>query len=214
MGTAALIQDGPLGLPMDAIYGAELARLRAEGRRMLEVGALCMGPEYRRTGLVYLFYKLMLHFGREQLMMDDAVCAVHPDAEDVYCAALGFERMGPIRQYPGLKKQAVAVALRLNMREVSERFFRRFARWPRTVKNPRWFFEEATFPQLRLPKDALFMERRLLAVLRAAGRLGEAHPESFANLSPAHESYLWRTVPTLRRILAKSRPDLCVAANM
>src|SRR5262245_6299367 len=50
IGTLSVIPDAPLGPPMEEIFGDAVAALRAEGRRMVELGALSVVLTHRRTG--------------------------------------------------------------------------------------------------------------------------------------------------------------------
>src|ERR1044071_1772763 len=53
--TLSAIADGPDGLPLDSVYAAELDRLRASGRRLLEIGLFAdRRTELRRSFAVVL----------------------------------------------------------------------------------------------------------------------------------------------------------------
>jgi hypothetical protein len=55
--TVSLVFDSPAGLPCDEVHGAELAPLRAQGRRLAEVTRLAIDPAHAgdKTLLVQLF---------------------------------------------------------------------------------------------------------------------------------------------------------------
>ena len=122
IGTISLALDSPHGLPMEKIYPDEIGTLRRAGRSVAEVGALALAVGERGQGIVHLLNKAMLEHGRER-KVDDLVISVHPDAEDLYRASLLFQRMGPVKSYPGLERSALAAPLRLDLRTAKARFY-------------------------------------------------------------------------------------------
>lgn len=169
--TMSLIPDSRLGLPMEATYADEIGALRRQGRFQAEVGALCVAPGRRRVGVSYLLNRLMYDTARA-LGVDDLVIAVHPESGPLYQAAIGFETIGPVRTYDGLNKQALAVALRLDLRTAREVWFQRFGHRPLTGGNPYWLYvarenpqnETPTFDSIATAEDA---RRRGAAILLA-----------------------------------------------
>lgn len=152
-GTVSLVPDGPMGLPMQKIYASEVAAVRAEGRVIAEVGALCVADSKRGAGIPFLLYKTMWLAASRLLGIDDLLIAVHPSAADLYCATLRFERIGPVRTYPTLERSAKAVALRLKLREAQADFARAWAHREKTNANPYWLYTERVDPQIDLPTD-------------------------------------------------------------
>ena len=114
LSTMSLIEDSPLGLPMEEIYTEELDRLRLPGRRIAEVGALAVATGARGKGLALMMYNLMFRWAHFCRGIDDLVIAVNPRAQDFYATLLLFERIGGARTYETLKR-APAVALRLDL---------------------------------------------------------------------------------------------------
>lgn len=111
--TVTLIPDSVLGLPMDALYGAELRPLRAEGRRLAEVSSLAAAPGTGPVTVAHLMSRLVLyaeHLGR----VDDLCVTVHPRHTRFY-ERLGFSRLGSVKEYAAVNG-APAVALRLDLR--------------------------------------------------------------------------------------------------
>jgi hypothetical protein len=99
IGTVSLVRDSQLGLPLDALYPYEMARLRAT--RIAEVSAQAVAPAHRGRGVTYLLNKMI--FGCALGLGDDLVIGVHPRATDYYRATLNFRQAGPVRDYPGLR---------------------------------------------------------------------------------------------------------------
>lgn len=193
IGTMALILDGPLGLPMGKIYGEEIAVLRAQGRKLAEVGALCVATGHRRQGISFLLNKIMFRSSREILGVDDLVISVHPDVEVLYHAALLFHRIGPTRSYPGLNKTALAVALRLEVGTAPELYLRTFGKAKRH-SNPYYMYEVHEETQLKLPAASDFLELMRQPRLQAASALARTRPDAFVDLT-------WKEWQQLRRLL-------------
>ena len=182
VGTISVVVDGPAGLPMETIYGKEVAALRAQGRRIAEVGALCVTPGLRGFGVPFLLNKAMGLSARDVARVDDLVIAVHPRAHDLYRALLGFETMGPIREYPSLKKSALAVGLRLPLREAQESYRARYG--DRVAKaNPYYLYFQRRDPQIVFPTDEAGLERVRQVHRRAAVKLLAMRPDVLIDLS-------------------------------
>jgi hypothetical protein len=103
--TLSLVPDTALlGLPLECIYGPEIAHLRREGRRLGEVTSLAdrdLGPrEFFRvfTALMRLVAHDHLHRGG-----DSWVITVHPRHCAYYRKMLGFVSLGPRRSYPSVQ---------------------------------------------------------------------------------------------------------------
>lgn len=150
----------PTRLPMETIYGPELRPFRAAGELLAEVGALAIAPEYRGSGLVLWLNRIMMK-ATVALGVDRLVIAVHPNAGELYREALLFSEVGPERAYPGLNKSARAIALSLEMRDVTGKFQRAFASYGPNACNMHTIYA-AALPQIQEP-DALKSLHRLSA---------------------------------------------------
>lgn len=143
IGTISLQVDGVLGLPIDNAYGKEVDAIRAQGRRVAEVGALTVHPEHRGTGVLHLLNQAMFQLA-EKLGVHDLVIAVSAWAVDLYRTVLCFERMGEIFPYPGLARSIPSAALRLPLDTARERF-RKLA--PASFR----VYVERAWPEVSLP---------------------------------------------------------------
>lgn len=181
-GTLSLVCDSSLKLPMDKIYGPELDELRTKGRRLAEVGALCLTADVRGSGVAFLLYKAMWQCA-ELLGLSDLVVAVHPSAAQLYEAMLRFERIGPLRTYPSMTKEAKAVALRLRLTPegdhagARETFRAAFGSLPKTARNPHWLYVERIDPQICLPTSASFVDGLRELHQRASLKLTMLRPD-------------------------------------
>lgn len=127
VGTLSLMEDCPLGLPMECVHADEVARRRAMGRRLAEVGTLAVEPEARGAVVSFLLYNIMFRWARHHRGVDDLMVAVHPRGEDAYRKVLLFEKLGPCRRYVALGN-AASVPLALDLPSAAERYRRVYAR--------------------------------------------------------------------------------------
>ena len=90
-----------LGLPMESIFGEEIAGLRREGRRMGEAMSLAdSGLSIREFVQVF---KAMIRLGMQYHASrggDTFVITINPRHRNFYQKVLGFESLGPQRSYP------------------------------------------------------------------------------------------------------------------
>jgi hypothetical protein len=118
-GTLTVIRDSPMGLPMDELYGEEMACLREEGRRVAEVSALAAEPDLGKEGLaiVIRLIRQALLFSAEVVELDDLCIAVNPRHVGFYRRLFGFRLFGPLKRYARVNG-APAVGLRLDLGSV------------------------------------------------------------------------------------------------
>lgn len=108
--TVSLIGDGKLGLPMESVYSDEINDARSRGLSIGEVSCLASRHEDLRQFLPLFVQltRLMAQHARRQ-GMDQFVIAVHPNHAKFYERFLGFEQIGPLREFPSVH-DAPAVA--------------------------------------------------------------------------------------------------------
>jgi hypothetical protein len=102
VGTLSLVQDSPVGLPMDEIYREELSGFRAQGRRVCEVSALAIDQEYRTSGVGILMrlVRLMMIYAAHVNQLDDMCIAVNPRHADFYLKAFrSSHSLGGVKEY-------------------------------------------------------------------------------------------------------------------
>jgi hypothetical protein len=111
--TLSLVRDGALGLPLEAIYPAEVHTRRRASVRIAEVSCLAdrRKSEARFFGMFCDLARVMVQMadreGIEQLLI-----AVHPRHARMYRRAMGFEQIGDYRDYPAVNgNPAVALCL-------------------------------------------------------------------------------------------------------
>jgi N-acyl amino acid synthase FeeM len=103
--TLSLVLDNTLlGLPMESIYGAEIDRLRAAGKHVVEVTSLAGGGlSVREFVPVFVaLMRLMTQYAVSQ-GADAMVISVHPRHRNFYQKVLGFVPLGACRAYPAVE---------------------------------------------------------------------------------------------------------------
>jgi hypothetical protein len=99
--TFSLVPDNRLlGLPMESIYGAEIADLRRQGRRMAEVTSLAVADLSQREFLqVFTTLIKVLQQYHVSRGGDSWVITVNPRHRNFYCKVLGFQPLGACKNY-------------------------------------------------------------------------------------------------------------------
>ncbi len=96
IGAVTIVPDSRIGLPADATFPQETARMRAEGRRLAEAVSLVQAGVSERTGMpvVAKLCELTCLVARRVLGATDLVITVNPRHEDYYRRVMLFERRG------------------------------------------------------------------------------------------------------------------------
>lgn len=154
--TLSLIIDGALGIPLAKVRPELVNAVKAEGRKVAEVGSLTVAQGQRGRGLVFLLYKALYLLARDS-GVDDLLITVRPHAVDVYRALLCFEPMGPpIANYPGVESSIVCTPLRLRLRESVDLFRARFGHLASGWGNPYYLYTQREDPAIQLPPPSLW----------------------------------------------------------
>ena len=126
VGTASVIVDGPLGLPLESTYPNEVQNLRIAGERLAEISCLATRRRGDARALLSL-YRGIYALARYRCRLDRLCITVHPRQRAFYQRALLFDLVGSERGYAACN-HAPAVALGLDLR-AAERRFRRAHGW-------------------------------------------------------------------------------------
>jgi hypothetical protein len=112
--TVSLVADGELGLPMETVYGREVAVHRDRGLFVGEVSCLAdRRGHFRSFFPVFLkLSRLMVQYARRQ-GLDELLVAVHPKHARFYRRFMDFELIGEETAYPAVRNRP-AVALHLD----------------------------------------------------------------------------------------------------
>ena len=114
--TISLIADSELGIPMETIYGEEVAALREAGIRFAEVSSLAdRRSDLERFFPVFLRLIQMLCPYSRTHGIDQLLIAVHPKHARFYERYFKFQVFGGLKSYPQVQNRP-AVALCLDYR--------------------------------------------------------------------------------------------------
>jgi len=116
--TVTLVIDGDLGLPMESVYGREVALFRHWGLNVGEVSCLAdRRREFRGFFPVFLrLSRLVVQYARRR-GLDGLLLAVHPRHARFYQRFMDFELFGRQKAHPAVRN-APAVALFLDFARV------------------------------------------------------------------------------------------------
>jgi len=159
LGTLSLIEDSPLGLPMESVHREEITLLRQGQRRFAEVSTLCVASDVRGCGISMLLYQAMFRWARRHRSIEDLVIAVHPKMGPFFRHGLLFESLGPTREYGSLNS-ALSMPMRIDLTAATARYRARYDRGDMEVDiaghrtNLYRFFVQDTGPWLQLPEVA------------------------------------------------------------
>lgn len=117
--TMTLVIDGALGLPMECVYGEEVAKRREQGLFAAEVS--CMADRRKNfRGFLPVFFgvsRLMAQYAWSR-GVHELLVAVHPKHAKFYRRYMAFSPFGQLRAYPTVRNNP-AVALALNFDRVN-----------------------------------------------------------------------------------------------
>jgi UDP:flavonoid glycosyltransferase YjiC (YdhE family) len=207
LSTMSLVEDSPLGLPMEDLYADAVEKVRTRGGRLAEVGALAVARGARGKGLALQMYNLMFRWAHFHRSVDDLVIAVHPRVRDFYETLLLFDKIGGERRYSTLK-DAPAVALRLDLRTAVARYRKIYdsradvSEASNPGRNFYRFFCVEEYGNLRLPARPI---GGALAPVPAfppsqADAFLEREPIDIGSLTPEQRKYLLRQLPKLKSL--------------
>jgi len=100
--TATLVCDSDIGIPSERLYPEEIAKLKRQNRRVVEITCLAAKPCREASNAFLHIFKLIGVYAIA-LGHEDMVISVHPRHARFYEDIFLFERIGPLKYYPGLK---------------------------------------------------------------------------------------------------------------
>jgi len=133
--TLSLVRDGELGLPMEDVFGQQIAERRDARLRLAEVSCLAD----RRAGIRGFFGTFCDLIGlmaqlAEQREIDQLLIAVHPRHARIYQRCMGYKKIGDAVDYATVEGNLAVplcldlVGIQLSSQEIWNKFFGE--RWP------------------------------------------------------------------------------------
>lgn len=199
-----LVQDTPVGLPLDGAAGHCLGKLRDAGRRIAEVSHFVVHPEYRHDSrdLPMRLYRTVFRLCRTA-GANDLLIRVSRRHRPFYEGVLLFQPLGCEAD------SCPKTALRLDLETVEERYARAYGRLDDPYNLHAFFTEgaEEGEPVLSRPSAGLTKDLFEEYFVRRFGLLKDAGPDGVAYLEKCYpglgtdslrlRSPLFRTHPAL-----------------
>lgn len=129
MGTITVVQDSPLGLPMDDAYKIELDELRRKGLKLAEPTLLSLNSDIFGKGVFTMFhakklmltlklFKVLFDYLRSSTDVDELVACFNPKHQVLY-DFLQMKPLGGRKIYTGANSNP-AIAKRLNIKQTEK----------------------------------------------------------------------------------------------
>lgn len=219
-----IMDSEPFGLPMDQVYKDHLDDLRAQGRKIAELGALATQQKRRWSNLMIFLYRAAMHFAKYS-GVTDLVLMVNPKHVRFYKQILFCEPFGEERLYE--KVGAPAVPLRVDMGTLELNLFNAYAENDFDT-NLYTFFTKFSDPLV--PGEEMLSGRRRrqmgpytvhfllqqrpeilknLTAPQSACLNGLYHLESFTHTEPVEggEAFRKAVAPTLKQLQLENMAD-------
>lgn len=189
IGTMTIIEDSPLGLPMEEVYKPELDALRRQGHHLAEVSMLSFDhdlfsrrglPRFQTLQLLLLLrlFKLMLDYLRSCTNVTELVVCFNPRHQILY-DFLHLQPLGSVKPYPMVNSRP-AVARHLNIAATQQ-------------LAPYYPVLQFLYGKVR---SAFKATNRLLLSLEDLRELFLSSTPILASASPTELAYLQRCYPT------------------
>jgi hypothetical protein len=119
VGTLSLVEDGPLGVPMRAVFSRHIDELTRSQSRVAE--ATCFAVRDNHCSDLEVIYQLMglVAQSAHRRRVSRVLIAVHPRHAPFYERAAGFRPFAPTTPYPSVGGK-LAVAMELNPTTIGE----------------------------------------------------------------------------------------------
>jgi hypothetical protein len=153
IGTATLIRDNPLGLPLERAFACDrLNHLRREGGRVAEISCLVIHRDFRRQyggQVLFPLFSYLYRYAFYYYGVDHFTIAIFPKHACFYESLFGFQPLERRKTVKYLGAPAAALHLDLHSAPLA------IANWSSNLeisKNVFRFFVERNFPQFQFPK--------------------------------------------------------------
>jgi hypothetical protein len=119
VGTLSLVEDGPLGVPMRAVFSRHIDELTRSQSRIAEV--TCFAIRDSLCSDLSLIYQLMglVAQSAHRRRLSRVLIAVHPRHASFYERTAGFRAFAPTTPYPSVGGK-LAVAMELNLTTIGQ----------------------------------------------------------------------------------------------
>lgn len=120
IGTIALIEDSPIGLPIENVHSDEVLLQRiAQKARIAEIGSFAIDSKFKNKGITILLYKAIFVYLQAYKKIDSVLISVHPRTSNFYLSMFQFKQIGEEKKYASLNG-ARSIPLVMNVKETVE----------------------------------------------------------------------------------------------
>lgn len=117
IGTIALIEDSPIGLPIENVHFDDIKLQRMSKKaRLAEIGSFAVDSKFKNKGITILLYKAMFLYLQDYKKIDSVLISVHPRSYNFYLSMFQFKQIGKERKYDSLNG-ARSIPLVMNVKE-------------------------------------------------------------------------------------------------
>jgi GNAT superfamily N-acetyltransferase len=211
VGTMSMIREGVFGFPLQAVF--DLANVRAKPGQIVEISALAIHPDFRKTGGAILFplMKFMYEYCTEFFDTRHLVIAVNPEKIELYESLLFFERLqANVVQNYDFANGAPAVGATLDLFRAPAIFKTVYGR--KDIKRNLYrYFVMLRMLNIKLPKRRYFTTNDPVLTADNLDYLFNQRSDIFSKMDDRQKSLLWSIYdqPEYRRVL----PMLSGSAN-
>lgn len=192
VGTTSLVQDSPIGLPLDLMHRKSVDEMRAQNLSLCEAVSTVCDEEYRGTGLIFYLYRAMLHTAA-RANFDRMLMSAQPKGMLIYEELMVCERFGELAHHPSFNNDHPSGALQLNLKTCEGRAYERFDGLAPYERTPHHIFFGKKVPQIELPEDTSVSPERL----EASAALIKSRFELFRTLPRDERHYFRHVVPNV-----------------
>jgi len=125
--TVTVNVDSPAGLALDSTYGAEAARLRAQGCKLCEFGRFAIDPTARSKRLIISLIHLLYIYAHRVKGCTDILIEINPRHRAFYERLLEFEQLGSERICE--RVNAPAILMHLSCAKIERRLREIGGKW-------------------------------------------------------------------------------------
>lgn len=107
--TLTIMHESREGIPLDKVYRSELDGLRAQGRRLMEVGLFADRFQPALRSLTAIIEMMRYVFYSSCYSLADIIIGVNPHHQSFYERFFGFEQIGPVSMHPIVRNRPVVL---------------------------------------------------------------------------------------------------------
>lgn len=122
LGTISVIAQRNQQLPCSLLFGAEIAALGLENRKVVELGTLSVKQTQQQDNLVFMLYLRIMIYTIFVEQVDDLLIQVKENVAPFYMRNFMFTRIGKTKKHPEYS-DLNAVLLRLDVKKMREKIY-------------------------------------------------------------------------------------------